>query len=157
MEDKKTIFNYTGLALTIFAITILLLNVLCLLVGESAKEISTIFRLGNKGLAIETMFQFLLVSIVIAFLQFVFFTDTILKKMSLLWRTVYMVASVIAVTVVFIIFCEWFPVTMWEAWFMFFLTFGICFFVSVAVMSFKERTENKQMEEALKRIKQGEK
>lgn len=156
MEDRKSIFDYIGLVLIIFSITMLILNVLCLWVGDSAKEISTIFRLGSEGIAIETMLQFFLVSIIIGFFQFLFFTDTILKRMSLLWRTISMVASVIAINVVFIVLFGWFPVTTWESWFMFFLTFGICFVFSVGIMTIKEKTENKQMEEALKRLKQEE-
>lgn len=154
MEDRKTIFDYIGQVFLIFGITIGILNIFCLLVGDSAKEISTIFSLGGEGLSVRTVFQFFLVSVCIAIAKFIFFTDTWIKRMSTPLRAVCMVSTILIVIVLFIRICGWFPVNMWRPWLMFFLCFGISFGISMGVSVVKERMENRKMEEALARLKE---
>lgn len=153
MEEKKTIFDYIGQVFLTFGITIGILNIFCLLFGDTAKEISTIFSLGSEGLSVRTTFQFFLVSLCIVLAKFIFFTDVFIKKMSIAMRTVCMVSTVLIVLAVFIRICGWFPVNMWQPWLMFFLCFGISFAISMGVTIFKERIENRKMEEALDRLK----
>ncbi len=153
MEEKKTIFDYIAQVFLTFGITIGILNIFCLLFGDSAKEISTIFSLGSDGLSIRTTFQFFLASLCIVIAKFIFFTDVFIKKMSIAMRTVCMVSAVLIVLAVFIRICGWFPVNMWQPWLMFFLCFGISFAISMGVTIFKERMENRKMEEALDRLK----
>lgn len=156
METKKTAFDYIGQVFLIFGITILILNVFCILFGESAKDFSTMFALGSAGLSVYTMLQFLGVAVCIVFLRFLFFTDVVIKKMPIVIRTVSMVMAVVIVIVVFIFAFGWFPVDMWQPWVMFLLCFGISFAISMLVTTLKERMENRKMEEALERIKQEE-
>ncbi len=111
------------------------------------------FSLGKEGIAIDTMLQFLLVSACTVSLRFFFFTETFIKNMTVPLRTVAMLASEIAVIILFIIVCGWFPTDLWIAWMMFFLCFGVCFVFSLTVSVLKESMENKQMEEALERLK----
>lgn len=157
MRKKGTIFDYVGLVFKVFGFSILWLNLFCLLFGETAKEISTMFAFGNAGLSVETMLEFFLVSVITVVLQILFFTDMVIKKMPLAVRTVCMFASEIAVLALFIAGCGWFPVDMWLPWAMFFLCFGISAGVSVAVSILKEKSENRKMQEALQRLKEGEK
>ncbi len=157
MEERKTIFDYLGQVFMLFGITLAILILLCLLFGESAKEVSTMFSLGSKGLSVSTMAQFLLVSAIIVALRFLFFTDAIIKNMPMIGRTICMIIIVLITISLFILFFGWFPVEMWQPWAMFFLGFTICFIISTVVTGLKEKVENKKMEEALKRIKQEEK
>lgn len=156
MEKKRTIFDYMGQVFMIFGITMVVLNIFCILFGESAKDYSQMFSLGNQGLSVQTALQFFLVSICITTLRFLFFTDLLLKRMSILWRTVLMVLAVVIVIGVFIVVCGWFPVNMWMPWLLFFLSFGISFGISMAVTIWKERIENRKMAEALERLKEEE-
>ena len=84
MEERKTIFDYLGQIFMIFGITIAILNVFCILFGEDAKEFSTMFSLGNQGISVPIMFQFLIISAIIVTLRFIFFTDVWIKNMSVL-------------------------------------------------------------------------
>ncbi len=154
MEEKKTIFDYVEMVFTTFGFTIVILTLLCFLFGEDAKEISSIFSLGKEGLSIAIMTQYLMVSVLIVALRFLFFTDVVIKNMSVTVRTLCMLLSVIGIIVFFIIRFGWFPIDMWIPWFMFIACFGICFVVSTMIAILKERTENKKMEEALTRLKQ---
>lgn len=154
MEERKDIFAYIGQVFQIFGFTVSALCLFCLLFGEGAKEYSTMFALGSGGIPVVTLLQFLGVAVCITALRFLFCTDAIIKRLSVTWRTVFMFLSTLLVMIVFVITCGWFPADMWEPWAMFILCFGISTGVSTAVTIFKERIENRRMEEALKRLKE---
>lgn len=154
MEREKTIFDYMGQVFIIFGGTIAILNIFCLIFGEDAQSFSTMFALGNSGLSVATMAQFLLVSVCITFWRFLFFTDRILKNLSLPVRTVGMFVAVILTIVAFVFLFSWFPIDYWQAWLGFFLSFIICVGISMAISVLKERTEEERMAKALERLKE---
>lgn len=156
MEKRKTIFDYLAQILMIFGLTMLIMNIFCLAVGDSAREFSAMFALGSRGLPVETAFQFLCVSALITGLRFLFFTDTFIRRMSLWLRTVCMLTAVILVIAVFIAVFHWFPVNMWLPWAMFFLCFAVSFVCSWLVTVIREKHENQKMEEALQKLKEQE-
>lgn len=157
MEEKKTIFDYLTQVMIIFGFSMLTMNIFCLLFGDTAKDFSTMFALGNRGIPANIVFQFLGISVLIAGIRFVFFTDIVIKKMPVWVRYICMLTSVVLVIAVFIILFSWFPVDMWQPWAMFFLCFGLSFIGSCFVMLIKEKTENRKMKEALQRLKEREK
>lgn len=156
MEERKTIFDYLGQVFMIFGITITILNVFCLMFGEDAQEFSTMFAFGKQGISVSTMMQFLVVSAITVFANYLFYTDIFIKNMTIALRTVCMIIAEIILIVVFVLNCGWFPADMWQPWAMFALCFGICFAVSLSITVLKERLENKKMEEALERLKKQE-
>lgn len=153
MEEKKNIFDYLAQVLIVFGFTMLTMNVFCLAFGNSAKKFSAMFALGSEGIPIEVTFQFLGIAILIVGVRFVFFTDICIKQMPIWLRTIGMLLAVVVIISVFIVAFQWFPVNMWQPWAMFFLCFAISFLGSYLVMLIKERTENRQMAEALQRLK----
>ncbi|MCM1122352.1 MAG: hypothetical protein NC416_07205 [Eubacterium sp.] len=154
MEERKTIFDYIGHVFLTFGFSIVALNIFCILVGEDAQEVSSIYSMGKEGLAVATMMQFFGVSACITGLQAFFFTDVIIKRMSIAMRMVCMLTSIVAVIAVCATVFDWFPVTMWQAWAGFFITFALCFAGSLFFVTLKEKTENRRMEEALQRLKE---
>lgn len=157
MDKKKSILDYLAQVMIVFGFAMLVMNIFCLAFGDSAKDFSSMFELGNQGIPIKTAFQFLCVSILIIGLKIVFFTDLLIKKMPIWIRTVCMLALVVIVIATFIVAFHWFPIDMWQPWVMFFVCFGISFIGSYFVMAIKEKTENRIMEEALQRLKEKEK
>lgn len=153
MEERKTIIDYIEQVMKIFGFSIVMLNIFCILFGESAKDFSGMFALGKEGLRVVTMLQFLTLAVWIVFCRFLFFTDIIIKNMGTVWRTFCMIGAILVVMVIYITAFQWFPKDEWLPWVMFVLSFFICFVVSLAVMAFKERIENKRMEEALEKMK----
>lgn len=153
MKERKTWIDYVEQVLKIFGFSIIILNIFCLLFGEDAEEISSIFSMGKAGLSIGTMMQFLLAAAWIVLMRFLFFTDIFVKDMRVLFRTFGMIVS----SLVMMVFCiwafRWFPIDDWLPWTMFFLSFGICFVISLVLTVVKERMENRKMEEALKKLK----
>jgi len=155
MDERKTCFDYLEHTIEIFGITMLILNVFCRLFGKEAAGYSSLFQLGNRGIACSTMLQFFAVSVVITGIRYILFTDRLIKRMSLIGRVVCMLVLVVVVIVVFSYKFLWFPVDEWMPWLMFFLSFAVCFVVSLIYTYLKERAENKLLEEALKKIQEG--
>lgn len=154
MEDRKTIFDYAGQVFITFGFCIVALNLLCILVGEYAQDVSSIYSMGKEGLSTATMMQFFGVSVCITGLRFLLFTDRIIRQMSITSRTVCMLMSIIVMVVLCAAVFGWFPVDMWQSWVGFFVTFGLCFVGSMLIMQLKEKSENRKMEEALRRLKE---
>lgn len=154
MEKKKTIFDYLAQIMIVFGFTMLTLNIFCLAFGNSAKEFSALFELGDQGIPVGISLQFLCLSALITGARFVFFTDAIIQTMPIWLRTICMLFSTVTTIAVFIVIFHWFPVNMWQPWAMFFVCFGVSFLGSCFVVTVKEKVENKRMEEALRRLKE---
>lgn len=154
MEKEKTIFDYLGQVLIIFGATMIILHILSLLVGESAKNMSTLFALGKVGLPTATAFQFLLVSILTVAYKYIFFTDKVIKNMSVPVRTALMYVMIIITIIVMNMLFGWFPQDMWEAWMGFLVSFALCSGISTLVAVLKDKSENDKMQQALERLKQ---
>ena len=154
MEDRKTIFDFAGQVFITFGFTIVALNLLCIFVGEYARDVSSIYSMGNEGLSTATMMQFFGVSVCITGLRFLFYTDRIIRQMSITMRTVCMLLSIIGLIALCAIIFGWFPVNMWRPWAGFLITFSLCFAGSMFIMRLKVKTENRKMEEALRRLKE---
>ena len=156
MDKKPTIFDYLSQVFMIFGVTILLLNIFCLIFGELAKDISAIFTLGSEGLSVKTMLQFLLAIAITIMIRLVFMTDLIIKKMPLSGRIIAVFAASLLNIMVFIIVCGWVPVENLTAWIMFIISFAISCTASAFISILAERTENKRLEEALNKLKEEE-
>ena len=154
MKRKDDVFRYMSHLLVTFGFTVGVLTVLACFIGESAKPYSNIFSLGDQGLSLETLAQFLLLSSIITGLRFSLFTDGLISRISLVFRTFLMFFIVILAISLFAVYYGWFPANMWEAWGAFFACFAACAFGSAYIMAWKTDKENKEMEEALKRLKE---
>ena len=154
MEEKRTVFDYLAQVLTVFGFAMIVLNIFCLVFGNSAQEFSAMFALGDQGIPAGIVFQFLCVSILMTGVRFLFFTDMIIKKMPIWLRTVCMLTAIVMIIAVFAMTFHWFPVNMWQPWVMFLICFVISFLGSCLVITVKEKVENKKMNEALQRLKE---
>lgn len=153
MEERKTFFDYAGHIFSVFGLIMVIMMVLCRIFGEDAKEISSMFQLGSRGLALETMLQYLGVAVFMELIRILFFTDLVIRKLSLTLRTVGMLMITLLLIAVFIIVFDWFAADSWGAWGMFALCFGISVGVSAVIAALKEKIENRQMAEGLDRLK----
>lgn len=150
MDDRKTFLDYIGQMLSVLGAIVVIFIVLGKTVGDGAANISTLYSLGSEGISFHTLLQFLLLASLLTFLRFFFFTDTIIKAMSIAGRTVGMFASIIVVIVVMAICFAWFPVDNIHAWIGFFISFAVCAGGSLLIATLKEKGENRKLEEALK-------
>lgn len=153
MEERRNIFDYLTQIFCTFGITVVLLTILCQLFGEDAKQISGMFALGSEGIAVSTLGQYFMVAVLTTGARIFFFTDYVIKNKTLAFRMAGMMGTEIAIIVVFVCMFDWFPVNDWLPWVMFVLCFLGCAVVSTLIVAWKEKLENKSMEEALERLK----
>lgn len=153
---KNSVFDFFTNVLVIYGVTIIIMSLFCLILGDDAKAHSTIFSLGSAGLGVATCFQFLLMNVIIVVLKWIFFTDLLIKNWSTVVRTIGMMGLVIVLTGVFAAVFKWFPVDMPEAWISFLVCFLACTIVSAFVSVAKEKSENKKLQEALDKLKESE-
>ena len=154
MDERKTIFDYIGMVFGVFGFFVAVMNIFCILFGEEARDISSMFSLGKEGISTAMMKQYFAVSALIIAARFLFCTDIIIKNMAIAARAVCMVALSVVIIICFILRFGWFPADMWMPWILFFVSFGICFAVSMVVAVQREKAENRKMEEALAKLKQ---
>ena len=154
MEERKNIFDFAENVLCTFGFMMILMMVFTFLFGEETRTLSSMFRLGGSGIALETMGQYLGLAVLITGIRYIFFSERAAKYMPELYRICLMLCCSGLVIVLFIIIFKWFPVLMWEAWVMFALCFATCFGVSVWIMSVKNRMENQKLEENLEYLKE---
>lgn len=155
MEKRNTFFDFVGQTLMIFGFSIISIMIFVYIFGKDAKGYSTIFLLGNAGLSLSTLAQFLLTSTMINLFRQLFLGGQIIKNMSIPIRTVCLFSSIVIMMVAFILLFDWFPVDDWLAWVLFVICFVLSSVGGFLVSYLKEKGTNKKMEEALKRMQEG--
>ena len=153
MIKKSTIFDYLTQIMIIWGISVLSLCLFCSLFGEVAKQYSSMFQLGKTGVAVVTLMQYLLSSVIITSLRWLIFTDILIKRVSIVIRTVVMFVCVILLTGIFAAIFQCFPIDDINSWIMFFVCFFVRSCISVVVSAIKEKSDNKKMQEALEHLK----
>lgn len=154
MEERKHLLTYVEQVFMVLGISLLVVAVTCAIVGEEARQYSTMFALGSAGIPVNTVLEYLLSSVCITALRFVFFTDTLIKRWSVAGRTIGMLGAVIVLIGVLAYVFGWFPVDDPKCWLAFLVSFGVCFLFSAVVSVKKERSENQQLERALRQMKE---
>ena len=153
---RKVILEFFEESAKVFGFTILCMAFFTVAFGEEAKAFSSIFSLGKEGLAVSTVFQFGLTSLCITALRRLFFTDVLIKNMSLIRRTISLFLSVLIFIIGCIFLFGWFPAADAKTWGLFLICFTACAVGSTVLLGIKEKDENKRMEEELQRLKDGE-
>ena len=152
MEDRKTIFSYIGQLFATYGIIVSIFMIFSVTIGDMAKEHSTLFELGKQGLTVATLFQLIVLALIITVAQILFLTDKLIKSMNVIARNVCFFGCIVAAMVVFAICFDWFPINEVRAWVGFGVSFVICTALSITISKLEERTENQKMEQALAKL-----
>ena len=112
MEEKKTVLEYISQVFMLYGIMITLELIFCMIFGEAAETYGTMFALGNQGLSVAVLVEFLVIAIIIVAIRALFFTTIIFKHMSIVVRTIGMVTSILIIISIGIISFRWFPYQM---------------------------------------------
>lgn len=154
MQNKKTIFDFLAQGFCLFGVMVTIISGICVVVGDRAKKISSMFSLGSEGLSIEIMLQLFVIALLITGARFIYFNDVIVKRTWIAVRTALLLLTVIGIITIFICAFGWFPVDMWQPWLLFLAGFGILFLLGTAITYLKEKQDNRNMEEALRKLKE---
>ena len=149
--EKENVFGFLIKVCVTYTVSMVSMVVLALTVGELAKPVSSMFQLGSQGISLVIMTEFFILSVIITGIRVVLSSGNIFKKIPDYLRTVLVVFSAGIVMAVAIICFGWFPVSMWQAWVAFLLCYALCILLSVGVMLIKNKVDNKNYEEGLKR------
>lgn len=153
MEKRFTIFSFFSEAVITFSIMVICIAFSANFLGKDASEISTLYKFGSEGIGVDTIFQFLLASLVMECSKVFWFSDKLFKHMMALWRTVGMVLSVIPIIAFFAGVFSWFPLNNVSAWCGFLITYGIFFGLSLLVVTLKIKLENKRIDKGFKKYR----
>ena len=102
MEENRSVFDYISRAFAVFGVVILIHVIMGSIVGEDAGEVSTLFSLGSKGLAMNTILQLFVLSVIVIVLQSLILTDRFIKNMPIVVRIILMFVSVTCAIIVFV-------------------------------------------------------
>jgi len=125
-------------------------------IGDSGKNISSLFSMGSQGLSMSSLSQIFGLAILTTLIRAIIFSERLLKRWSLTARTIIMVVCCIAIIVVFIAMFDWFPNGTIVPWLFFSISFCLCFTISLVLTKSKQNRENKAMAEALEKLKKDE-
>jgi hypothetical protein len=154
MEHKNNdILSFLTQALVLFAIDILILILFSALFGEGARNASTIYQFGSKGLASSTLLQFFLSAATISLLQRTFFSEKIFKQLRVILRTTYMLICILLTHIAYILLFQWFYYDDYHAWISFITCFVGGFVLGLLFMLIKTKLENRQYDELLNNYK----
>ena len=151
MEDKKTVFEYIGQLFTTYGIMVVIFIVINLVIGNDARQLSTLFALGGNGLSSATLLELLMLALIITVAQNIFLSDILIKNLALIARNILFFLSIMVAIIIFVIVFGWFPVINVGAWIGFIISFALCTAISAFIMHLEEKAENKKMQDALRR------
>lgn len=148
-----SIYHFIIEIFIIFSVMVLFISISGVVMGDYASKYS-LYQLGNKGIAYETLFQILAIAIMISVLEIVFISEKIIKNLMTLWRTILFLASILLVMIGFILIFDWFPATDPLPWISFLISFGGCFIISSIFMIIKTRVDNEKYDRLLSEYKE---
>lgn len=152
-EKIPSRYQFAAQIMIIFAIEVLFVAITGKIFGNEAGIVSSMYQLGDKGIADSTIFQLLLCSFIITCITTFLSSSKFFKNMMVVWKTVLVLALVLIVIVLFIACFKWFPLDYWQGWVGFLLSFGVCFIGSTILMIIKTKTEEKKYDELLTQYK----
>ena len=153
MDKRFTIFNFFSETFITFSIMVICIAFTANFLGKDAGEISTLYKFGSDGIAVDTIFQFLLASLVMESSKVFWFSGKLFKHMMTFWRTVGMALSVIPIIALFAGVFSWFPLDNVSAWCGFLITYGIFFGLSLLAMTLKIKLENEKIDKGFKKYR----
>lgn len=139
-------------SLIAFAVFILVLSICAQFMGNESEILEmSLYQLGNQGIAIETIFQGFLLSLAVSCINEIV---DLFHSMLVLWKTILRVVLITLTAVLFIIYFDWFPSDLLEAWVGFGLSFMLCFTIACCFMVYKTKKENEEYQRLFEQFKE---
>ncbi len=154
MDKKEYIFKFLNQMFLIFGITVVVLSLFCLFIGEKVQHISPLFDMGYTGISLETIFQILLTSFLITLINTLIFSDLLKIYITKTKRILIFLSFIFGIIFIFIHLFKWFPTNLLITWLVFALCFIISSLISIYITFTNEKAEDMNMEIALKELKE---
>ena len=150
--EKKNNKSFISSTAEIFSLSLIFVTIFNLVLSEDSDElrgVSELFALCGEGISFKAIGQLLLLSLIIAGLRGFFFFFFVFKNMLMINRITLMLVSVFFASAVCSVIFGWFPLSMWQAWLGFVLSFAVGTAVSFAVMFIRTRAESRKFQNNL--------
>lgn len=142
---KEIIFTF-GILVTIFLI-------LTFTIGDRIQGVSNLFTYGKNAISVNTIFQLLILVTIVTFLKTFFSSNFMIKKISRTIRHIILFILIFILLIAMILIFDWFGCENQKPWILTTVAFLISFTVSTVVTELKQKTENQELQDALKKLK----
>ena len=150
-------YQFASKVLTIYAITILIVSTIARICGDEVSMYSSLYQMGSKGLAYETLLQLFASSLMITAINTFFFSEKYFQNQMMIWKVVGMMITILVVMIGFIYIFKWLPfdssTVALLSWGCFLVAFLGCFGGGILLSVIKMKLEEKKYDELLQGYK----
>ena len=151
-QMNKRLVSFIKDFLELSASIILIFTILTAVLGENAGEVSSLFRLGSTGIAVESLVQLIVLAFTIRLLNFIFLTDVIIKSLSALVRYI-LCFGLITIFLLIFAFCFKWLSNEPKYWLIFLACYVVSTAISILISNLINKQEDEKLNDALKVIK----
>lgn len=149
----KTIQKIIDETLITFGVLTVIFATLTFFVGEDAKSASSLFERGHLAIPVKSVFQFFILSFLIAISKNAMYSNYMIKKLSRMLRQIILFVLCFILLVIMILLCGWFSVNSKLPWLLTSLAFVLSFSCSIISTTLLEKKEDESMNSALEKFK----
>ncbi len=135
-----------------FIVSTMLLTIIGSFIGKDMSTISTLCT--SQGIPFTSLFQLMGLSIVIGIVNTIFDLSNTLKKIRLIYQIIIRIFFIIIIIVIFVSIFDWFPFYDIHAWAGFFISFGLCFGISMLLSLYFTHKKDQEYEQLLEKYKE---
>lgn len=150
MKIIQKIINET---LITFGILTAIFAILTFFIGDQAAGVSTLFNCGNLAIPVKSIFQFFILSFLIALLKNFMYSNYIIKKLPRILRQILLFVLCFILLVFMILVCGWFSTDSKLPWLLTALAFVLSFSCTIIITTLLEKKDDDKMNSALEKFK----
>ena len=150
MRIIQKIINET---LITFGILTAIFAILTFFIGDQAASVSTLFTCGNLAIPVKSIFQFFILSFLIALLKNFMYSNYMIKKLPRILRQIILFVLCFILLVIMILICGWFSASAKLPWLLTAIAFILSFSSSIIITTIVEKKDDENMNSALEKFK----
>lgn len=150
MKTFQKIINET---LITFGMLTVIFAILTFFIGVQAAGVSTLFTSGNFAIPVKSIFQFFILSFLIALLKNFMYSNYMIKKIPRALRQTILFILCFILLVIMILVCGWFSTDSKLPWLLTALAFVLSFSCTIIITTLLEKKDDEKMNSALEKFK----
>jgi len=143
----------TGAVFTSTVLTLSVAGMIFARLDPNLREVCSLFALAPFGLAYSAVLQIAGLSVIIAAISTLLFSEQVFYKMRFFWRINLFLLMIMIVVSLFALFFKWFPVNESVVWLQFFIFTFIFSIISIGLSLVKLKLEGKKYNKLLESYK----
>ena len=149
----KTIQNIIEETLITFGMLTVIFSILTFFLGNEASGVSSLFESGNFAIPVKSVFQFFILSFLIAISKNAMYSNYMIKKLPRVLRQVILFILCFVLLVIMIFVCEWFSTDSKLPWLLTAIAFVLSFSCSIVITTILEKKDDDNMNSALEKFR----